>query len=58
MNVPYFLLKSLHLMAHLVQGARQVLAIITHHGLVWLLIMNAIGQILIPWEVFQDFMEE
>jgi hypothetical protein len=45
-------------MAHSAQDSRQVLATITHHGLVQLLVMNAIRQILIPWELFQDSTEE
>jgi hypothetical protein len=45
-------------MAHSAQELRQVLATITHHGLVELLLMNAIRQIPIPWEIFQDSTEE
>lgn len=33
-NVPYFLLRSLHLMENLARGSRQVLAVLSHHGLV------------------------
>ena len=58
MNVPYFLLRSLHLMANSAQGARQVLAVLSHHGLVQLLVMNAIGKIPIPWELFRDSTKE
>jgi len=45
-------------MAHSAQGSRQVLAVITHHGLLQLLVMNAIKWILIPWELFRDSIEE
>ena len=45
-------------MAHLAQGSRQILAVSTHHGLVQLLILNAIRQIPIPWELFWDSTEE
>lgn len=34
------------------------MAVTTHHGLVQLLIMNAIRQIPIPWELFWDSIEE
>jgi hypothetical protein len=58
LNVPYFLLRSLHLMVHSAQESQQVLVTITHHGLVQLLVMNAIRQILILWELFRDSTEE
>jgi hypothetical protein len=45
-------------MAHSDQESRQVLAVITHHGLVQLLVMNAIKQISIPWELFWDSTKE
>ena len=45
-------------MAHSAQELQQVLATITHHGLVQLLVMNAIRQIPIPWELFRDSTEE
>jgi hypothetical protein len=45
-------------MAHSAQGSRQVLAVITHHGLVQLLVMNAIRGIPILWELFRDSTEE
>jgi hypothetical protein len=45
-------------MAHSAQESRQVLVTITHHGLVHMLVMNAIRQILIPCELFQDSIEE
>ena len=45
-------------MAHSAQELRQVLVVINHHGLVQLLVMNAIRQISIPWELFRDSTEE
>ena len=45
-------------MSHSAQESWQVLATITYHGLVQILVMNAIRQILIPWELFQDSIEE
>ena len=45
-------------MAHSAHESRQVLAVITHHGLVQLLVMNAIRGIPIPWELFRDSTEE
>lgn len=45
-------------MVHSARGSRQVLAVITHHGLVQLLVLNTIRQIPIPWELFPDSIGE
>ena len=35
-----------------------MLVVLSHHGLVRLLVLNAIDRILIPWEWFQNSTEE
>lgn len=58
LNMPFFLLRSLQLMAHSAQRSRQVAVVITNHGLVRLLVMHVIGRFQIPWETFWDSTEE
>ena len=45
-------------MAHSAQRSQQVMAVITHHGIIQLLVMNAIRWIMILWELFWDSIEE
>ena len=45
-------------MENLARGARYMLVVLSHHGLVQLLVMNAIEKIPIPWELFQNSTEE
>lgn len=54
LNIPFFLLKSLQLMVQYAQCARQVVVVITNHGLVQLLLMHAVARFQILWETFLE----
>lgn len=58
LNMYFFLLKSLQVMAQSARNSRQVMTVITNHGLVQLLVTHAIARFQIPWEIFWESTEE
>jgi len=58
LNMPFFLWKSLQLMAKFAHHSWQVLVALTNHGLVQLLVIQTLARTPIPWPQFAEFSEE
>ena len=58
LNIPYYFLSDLHHMAGFVRVAKHSLSLLTHHGLIKLIILRTLAQQNITWEQFTAQVQE